>query len=245
MHRFFVETSQIVDNNIRIIGDDVKHIKNVLRMDNNDEIIICDGQGNDYYCIINGIEGNYIDTNIISKNETTTELKSKIYLFQGLPKQGKMELIVQKAVELGVYKIIPVITERSVVKINNQNARKKLARWNKVAESAAKQSRRGIIPKVDSIINYEQALVYSKQLNTTIIPYENSKNIVETKELINNLSCKSIGVFIGPEGGFSLSEIENAKSNNANLITLGKRILRTETAGLTILSLLMFHLEEE
>ncbi|MCT4687151.1 16S rRNA (uracil(1498)-N(3))-methyltransferase [Vallitalea sp.] len=245
MHRFFVEPNQIIEDEISIVGGDVKHIKNVLRMNKNDEIIICDGHSNDYYCIINNIEDEYINTKIVTKKQSITELKTKIYLFQALPKQAKMELIVQKAVELGVYEIIPVITERSVVKINKQNGTKKLARWNKVAQSAAKQSKRGIIPVVNEIMNFEEAIEYSKQLDTIIVPYENANNITETKEFINNLDCKRIGVFIGPEGGFSLNEIEEAKSSEAIIITLGKRILRTETAGLAILSLLMFQLEEE
>ncbi|MCT4598780.1 MAG: 16S rRNA (uracil(1498)-N(3))-methyltransferase [Vallitalea sp.] len=245
MHRFFVDPSQITEDNIVIIGDDVKHIKNVLRMNKEDEIIICDGHGSDYYCIINTINSHSINTSILSKTNSDTELKTKIYLFQGLPKQGKMELIVQKAVELGVYEIIPVITERSIVKINKQNGEKKLARWNKVAESAAKQSKRGIIPKVNEIMNYEDALKYASKIDSTIIPYENARNMNETKGFINELDCKEIGVFIGPEGGFSIEEIKMANENGTKSITLGKRILRTETASLAILSLLMFQLEEE
>ncbi|GKX31150.1 ribosomal RNA small subunit methyltransferase E [Vallitalea longa] len=245
MHRFFVEPNQIVENEIRIVGEDVKHIKNVLRMNKNEEIIICDGHSNDYYCIINSIEDNSINTKIITKTQSETELNTRIYLFQALPKQSKMELIVQKAVELGVYEVIPVITDRSIVKIDNKNSAKKLARWNKVAGSAAKQSNRGIIPKVNNIMKFQDAIEYSRQMDTTIFPYENAKNIKESREFINKLCCERIGVFIGPEGGFSLDEIEKAKSSEANIITLGKRILRTETAGLAILSLLMFQLEEE
>jgi 16S rRNA (uracil1498-N3)-methyltransferase len=245
MHRFFVNPNQITEDNIAIVGDDVKHIKNVLRMNKEDEIIICDGHGSDYYCIINTINSHSINTSILSKTNSDTELKTKIYLFQGLPKQGKMELIVQKAVELGVYEIIPVITERSIVKINKQNGEKKLARWNKVAESAAKQSKRGIIPKVNEIMNYEDALKYASKIDSTIIPYENARNMNETKGFINELDCKEIGVFIGPEGGFSMEEIKMANENGTKSITLGKRILRTETASLAILSLLMFQLEEE
>ena len=214
-------------------------------MSKNDEIVICDGHSNDYYCIINDIEDCCVNTRIVTKTQSETELKTKIYLFQALPKQSKMELIVQKAVELGVYEVIPVITERSIIKIDNKNSTKKLARWNKVAESAAKQSKRGIIPKVNNIMKFEDAIEYSKQMDMTIFPYENAKNIKESRELINKLSCNKIGVFIGPEGGFSLTEIEKAKSSEADIITLGRRILRTETAGLAILSLLMFQLEEE
>lgn len=245
MHRFFVEPTQITENEIDIVGEDVKHIKNVLRMSKNDEIVICDGHSNDYYCIINDIEDCCVKTRIVTKTQSETELKTKIYLFQALPKQSKMELIVQKAVELGVYEVIPVITDRSIIKIDNKNSTKKLARWNKVAESAAKQSKRGIIPKVNNIMKFEDAIEYSKQMDMTIFPYENAKNIKESRELINKLSCNKIGVFIGPEGGFSLTEIEKAKSSEADIITLGRRILRTETAGLAILSLLMFQLEEE
>ncbi|QUI23873.1 16S rRNA (uracil(1498)-N(3))-methyltransferase [Vallitalea pronyensis] len=245
MHRFFVNPSQIEESCIRIVGNDVNHIKNVLRMHKNDEIIICDGHGSNYYCIINDIESDRILVDIKSKELSDAELKSKIYLFQGLPKQEKMALIIQKAVELGVHEIIPVMTSRSVVKINKQNAAKKLARWNKISESAAKQSGRGIIPMVNDVMNYDEALVYAQRMDTTIVPYENADNINKTKTLLNSLDMKRIGVFIGPEGGFSLDEVDKAKQQGANIITLGKRILRTETAGLAILSLLMFQLEEE
>ncbi len=245
MHRFFVNPDQIEEYRITIVGNDVNHIKNVLRMHKNDEIIICDGHGSNYYCIIKDIESDNIVADVKSKEISETELKGKIYLFQGLPKQGKMELIIQKAVELGVHEIIPVVTSRSVVKIKKQNAAKKLARWNKISESAAKQSGRGIMPIVNDIMDYDEALVYAQKMDTTIVPYENADNINETKALVSSLDMKSIGVFIGPEGGFSLDEVDKAKQQGANIITLGKRILRTETAGLAILSLLMFQLEEE
>ncbi len=245
MHRFFVNPDQIEENRITIVGNDVNHMKNVLRMHKNDEIIICDGHGSNYYCIIKDIESDSIVADVTLKKRSEAELKSKIYLFQGLPKQGKMELIIQKAVELGVHEIIPVVTSRSVVKIKKQNAAKKLARWNKISESAAKQSGRGIMPIVNDIMDYDEALVYAQKMDTTIVPYENADNINETKALISSLDMKKIGVFIGPEGGFSLDEVDKAKQQGANIITLGKRILRTETAGLAILSLLMFQLEEE
>lgn len=245
MHRFFVKPGQIAEDIITIVGSDVNHIKNVLRMHKNDEIVICDGHGSNYYCIIKDVESDQIITQVKERNACETELKSKIYLFQGLPKQDKMELIIQKAIELGVHEIIPVKTSRCVVKIKKQNEQKKLARWNKIAESAAKQSKRGIIPIVNHIMDYEEALVYAQKMDTTIVPYENAANINETKALLGCLDNKRIGVFIGPEGGFSLEEVDKAKKQGANIITLGKRILRTETAGLAILSVLMFQLEEE
>lgn len=245
MHRFYVEQEQITNDQFRIFGGDVNHIKNVLRMKENEEIIICNGQGQDFHCIIGQISSEEIIGKIQKVTESSTELGTKLYLFQGLPKKDKMELIIQKAVELGIYEIIPVITKRTIVKLDEKKKeQKKLERWQSIATSAGKQSARGIIPKIVKPMNYQEALNYAATLDYNIIPYEKAENIEKTREIIKGTKSKnSIGIFIGPEGGFEESEIEKAMNIDVKPITLGRRILRTETAGLTILSIIMFELE--
>ena len=174
-----------------------------------------------------------------------SELPSKIYLFQGLPKSDKMEMIIQKAVELGVYEIIPVATKRAVVKLDAKKESAKLKRWNGISESAAKQSRRSIIPKVNNIMSFKEAINYAKTLDINLIPYENYKDMSETKEVIANVKKgMSVGIFIGPEGGFDGEELKLASEAECNIITLGKRILRTETAGMMLMSVIMYNMEE-
>ena len=246
MPRFYVESSQISDNEIRITGSDVNHIKNVLRMKQGEEIIICNGQGKDCYCIISRVSEHEILANIESVQETGTELSAKITLFQGLPKQEKMEWIIQKAVELGVTEIVPVMTRRVIVKLDDKKKEeKKLERWQAIAEGASKQSGRGIIPKIRPVMNYQEAVREAGKLELNLIPYENAKGMDFTREIMNGLKGhKTIGLFIGPEGGFEVSEIEHAIENKIQPITLGRRILRTETAGLTALSMMVLMLDE-
>ena len=245
MHRFYVDNSSIFQSSIKINGSDVNHIKNVLRLCKGEEIVVCDGEGKDYYCTIEAVSKEEVVASIKDIVETNTELKSKIYLFQGLPKKDKMELIVQKAVELGVYEIIPVNMKRTIVKIDNEKKEQsKLNRWQTIANEASKQSRRGIIPKVHKLMDYKEALEYAKQLECVIIPYELAEDMEYTRKVISEAcSCKTIGVFIGPEGGFDNREIELASKIDFKPITLGHRILRTETAGLTTLAMLMYNLE--
>ncbi|NLP35730.1 MAG: 16S rRNA (uracil(1498)-N(3))-methyltransferase [Clostridiales bacterium] len=247
MHRFYVSMDQIHGDRINIIGKDVNHIKNVLRMKPGDEIIICNGQGKDCYCIIDTVSEREITTKILSEQETGTELKTKITLYQGIPKKDKMELIIQKSVELGVYEIVPVMTKRVIVKLEDKKKElKKLERWQMIAESAAKQSGRGIIPIVRPVISYKEAILKSSSMDLGVVPYENAEGIGYTRKIMNQINQYStIGIFIGPEGGFDHTEIDFARENNIHPITLGKRILRTETAGLAILSMMMLSLEEE
>ena len=247
MHRFYVTEVQIKDKMITITGVDVNHIKNVLRMKPGEEIVICNGQGKDCYCIIKKVSESEITAEIRSEQDTGSELKTKITLFQGLPKMDKMELIIQKAVELGVHEIVPVMTKRTVVKLEDKKKEeKKLERWQAIAESAAKQSGRGLIPKIKPVQSFQEAIRSAKEMEIGLIPYENAKGIQNTREIMNSLGKYiSIGVFIGPEGGFEESEIELAGMNEILPITLGKRILRTETAGFAILSMMMLVLEEE
>ncbi|MDD6811926.1 MAG: 16S rRNA (uracil(1498)-N(3))-methyltransferase [Lachnospiraceae bacterium] len=246
MYQFFVEPSQIQGNRVVITGKDVNHIKNVLRMKPGEEIAVSNGMdGKEYRC---GIE-EYTEEEVVCSlrfiKEDGVELPSRIYLFQGLPKADKMELIIQKAVELGVYEVIPVACGRSVVKLDEKKAKSKLARWQGIAEAAAKQSKRGIIPEMKHVMSMKEAIAYAKDIDVKLIPYELAENMNKTKEIINGIEPgQSIAIFIGPEGGFEEKEIADAMEQGVIPITLGKRILRTETAGFTVLSWLMYHLEE-
>ena len=241
MPKFFVDKNNIGEKNIEITGDDAKHISTVLRAKVDEEIIICDGYGTDYLCRLIGINKKQVLAEIIEKYENKNEPELKITLYQGLPKGDKMELVIQKYIEIGVDRIIPVITDNTVVKIGDK-AEKKNLRWNKIAEAAAKQCGRGKIPHVDKILSFKDAVETSKTLDGAIIPYENErkKNI---REFVKSFRGKSIGIFIGPEGGFSENEITLCVENNISSVSLGKRILRTETAGLVTSVILLYELE--
>lgn len=246
MQRFFVEPHQIDEaaHQIHIVGTDVNHMSNVLRMKQGEEVWISDGGKKEYRCAIEAFSADEVLLHIIYAQEPDYELSSRIYLFQGLPKADKMELIIQKAVELGAYEIIPVETKRCVVKLDGKKAAKKVERWQQIAESAAKQSKRMLIPNVHQVLSFKEALKYAESMDIRLIPYELAKGMQETKEILAAIEQgQSIGIFIGPEGGFEEKEVEAAISEGAKPITLGKRILRTETAGLAILSVLMFQLE--
>ncbi|MDC7286810.1 16S rRNA (uracil(1498)-N(3))-methyltransferase [Blautia schinkii] len=245
MQRFFVEPQQIEEEAhcIHIQGSDVNHIRNVLRMRQGEELWISD-QNKEYHCTIEAFTEDEVLLHILYAQEPEYELPSRLYLFQGLPKADKMELIIQKAVELGAFAVIPVETKRCVVKLDEKKAEKKAARWQQIAASAAKQSKRMLIPEVHPVMCYAQALELAKSLDICLIPYELAKGMTETKEIISQIDPgKSVGIFIGPEGGFDEKEVEAAVAAGAKPITLGRRILRTETAGLAILSVLMFRLE--
>jgi len=189
---------------------------------------------------------NEIVASINSVQDTGTELPVRITLFQGLPKADKMELIIQKAVELGVYEIVPVMMSRTIVKYSDgKKEAKKLLRWQAIAESAAKQSRRGIIPKVHPLMSFKEAITYAKDMGLSMLAYEDAKGIKGTKDTLESLrACETAGIIIGPEGGFEGSEVELAKEHNISSVSLGRRILRTETAGLALLSMMMLYLEE-
>lgn len=247
MYRFFVEKEQIdrEEKKVCIKGTDVNHIKNVLRMRAGEKILISTGEDLEYTCGIVEMTQEEILAEIIEIQEADRELPSKIYLFQGLPKSDKMELIIQKAVELGVFQIIPVETKRCVVKLDAKKEASKRKRWQGIAESAAKQSKRMVIPEIHSVMKFSQAIEYAGQLDIRLIPYELAENMDHTRKMLEKIQPgQSIGIFIGPEGGFTQEEIETALEYQVEPITLGKRILRTETAGMTILSILMYLLEE-
>ena len=245
MHRFFVEEPAMGEQTITITGGDVNHIKNVLRMSVGDKICVINGQNNkEYYCEITAIGNEAVDTKICEIRESDQELANRIVLFQGLPKSDKMELIIQKAVELGVWKIVPVSTERTVVKLDAKKEANKRKRWMNISESAAKQSGRLCIPEVTQVVSYRDALEMAKKMDVRLIPYELAEGMEKTRELMSSIQPgQSVAVFIGPEGGFESSEIEKAIEIGAWPITLGKRILRTETAGLVTLAMLVYNLE--
>lgn len=246
MYHFFVTPDQVRENEILIEGMDVNHIKNVLRMKIGEELQISDGNNKKYLCEITSMTSDEVCVKIKENLVSDTELPSKIYLFQGLPKGDKMELIIQKAVELGVYEIIPVATKRAVVKLDDKKAAKKVERWNAISEGGAKQSGRNVIPQVKKVMSYKEAMQYASNLDVVLVPYELAEGMDETRRIVESIEPgQSIGIFIGPEGGFETEEVEFALDKGAKAITLGKRILRTETAGLTTLSILMYHLESK
>ena len=230
-----------------ISGGDVNHIKNVLRLEVGDWIVACDGNGTDYVSRIQSICSDEVVASIEKVQPTGTELPVRITLFQGMPKKDKLELIIQKAVELGACEIVPVMTKRTVVKLSEEKKiNKRLERWQSIAYAAAKQCDRGIIPTVHKPVSYEEALAMADQLDYNVIPYELQTGMEEARKIVDQ-ACKqrSLGIFIGPEGGFEPEEVERAMTRNIHPMMLGKRILRTETAGMSLLSILMFQMQGE
>ena len=245
MNQFFVESGQIQDKKIIITGKDVNHIKNVLRMKIGEELSVSNGcDGKEYRGIIEEFTDDAVVCALAFVKEDGVELPSEVYLYQGLPKADKMELIIQKAVELGVYEIIPVATNRAVVKLDEKKSKSKIARWQAISEAAAKQSKRAIIPNVADVLSFKEALKECQKAKVKVIPYELAEGMDKTKEIISDLKPgQDVAIFIGPEGGFDDAEIEAAMEAGVIPVTLGKRILRTETAGFTILSWIMYQLE--
>ena len=245
MYHFFVEEEQVNGENAYISGSDVNHIVNVLRMKIGEELLISVKGDWDYLCKIEEIENDRVNLKLLESMEQR-ELPIKLTLLQGIPKSDKIEMIIQKATELGVSEIIPVKTNRVVVKIDEKKTQAKVNRWNAIAQSAAKQSKRSIIPKVLNPQTIDNALEIVKDYGVKLLPYENADGIKKTKDILNSLNSKNnIAVFIGPEGGFEEAEVKKSTDSGFEVITLGKRILRTETAGLALLSNIMIRLEEE
>ena len=245
MHRFFAEPSAIGEKEIRLTGPDVNHIRKVLRMREGEEILISDGQGRDFHCRIEAIEEEEVTAQILWVLDGNAELASDITLFQGLPKGDKMEFIIQKCVELGVARIVPMNTKRTIVKLDAKKEQARIKRWSGISESAAKQSGRGRIPEVTGVKSFAEALEEAKKLNMCLIPYELARDMAQTREVLSSIKPgMSVGIFIGPEGGFEEEEVEQAEAAGARPITLGRRILRTETAGMAVLAMLVYLLEE-
>lgn len=251
MPKFFVENNQIKNDTIYIKNQDVNHIKKVLRKNIEDEITICDeNTKQDYLCKITNIEENEITCKILKELETNVESNIEVSIFQGLPKADKMELIIQKSVELGVHDIIPIEMKRCVVKLKEKDKTKKIERWQKISEVAAKQCGRNYIPKINNIENLKEISEKIKDYDAVLVAYEEEKENTLKNELKllkkdnqeNNKKIK-IAIVIGPEGGIDKEEINALEKNGAKIITLGKRILRTETVALNVLSIIMYELE--
>ena len=243
MYNFFVNDDCRQGDRYVITGADHNHIKNVLRMKVGDTILIS-ANGKSDLCEIETIDNDEIIAPIIEEDYQNTELPLQIHLFQGLPKSDKMELIIQKAVELGVYSITPIEMKRCIVKLDDKKKKSKQTRWQSISESAAKQSKRNLIPEINETISYKAALDAAKELDLLLVPYENEDGILSTKEALKELKkAKSVGIIIGPEGGFDEGEIEAAKNAGGRIISLGKRILRTETAAITAVGMCMLYTE--
>lgn len=242
MHNFFVEEGK-QNHRYCISGGDYNHVVNVLRMGVGDRFLVS-FNGKSDLCELESIENERVTALILEENYQSTELPLKIYLFQGLPKSDKMELIIQKAVELGAYAVIPTEMNRCVVKLEDKKKGAKVARWQSIAESGAKQSKRNYIPKVYDVMSYKQALQLASELDLLLVPYENEEGMAATVKALKKLKdCKSVGIFIGSEGGFEESEIALAKQAGGQIISLGKRILRTETAAITSVAMCMLNTE--
>lgn len=248
MYQFFVDPSQILLDQKKVIitGDDVNHIKNVLRMKIGEEFNVSNGiDGKEYRCSVEELGDDQILCTLRFIKEDGVELPVKVTLFQGLPKADKMELIIQKAVELGVAEVVPVACKRCIVKLDAKKEKSKLARWQGIAEAAAKQSKRGFIPQVREVMTYKEAIAYAKDMECKLIPYEMAEDMSHTREVLGGIKPEDrVAIFIGPEGGFEEEEIQAALTEGIEPITLGKRILRTETAGFTVLSWLVYLLEK-
>ncbi len=242
MFNFFVDKEKENDR-YQINGCDYNHIKNVLRMKEGEKLIVSNNGKSDL-CEIESFNDSEVFVKVIEENYNDTSLPVKIVLMQGLPKSDKMELIIQKTVELGVDKIIPVETSRSIVKIENKKKDGKTARWQAIAESAGKQSKRNYIPEISPILTFREAIERAKEFDLFIVPYECKDGMTATKETLSLIKKDmTIGIFIGPEGGISEEEINRAESVGAKVISLGKRILRTETAAITAVGMIMLYAE--
>ena len=246
MPRYFADRGQIGERQIELTGPDVNHIKNVLRMSPGDDVTVSDGDGTDFFCHIASLEKDRVMLDIVDSWPSFVELPVRLWLFQGLPKADKMDLIVQKTVELGIYRIVPVIMKRTVVNLDEKKKAKKTERWRSISRSAAMQAGRGLIPQVDSPVSFDRALEMCRDLDRVVMPYEKAAGMDSARELVHSMQGqKSIGIFIGPEGGFDPGEVERAIEAGAQTMSLGHRILRTETAGMAVMSILMFELEKD
>lgn len=242
MHKFFVEDNQINNEKIIINNEDYNHIANVLRMKKGEFILITNKDSKETFnCEIDEINSNEVICNILNKENKEIELNVNIDLFQGLPKADKMEYIIQKCVELGVHKIVPVNMKYCIAKIKDEE--KKNLRWNKISEVASKQSKRNIIPKIEKSISISTLCSEMENYDLVIVAYENEENITLKDVLKGNSKIKNIAVIVGPEGGISTDEIEKLKECGAKIVSLGNRILRTETAPIAILSMMVYEYE--
>lgn len=245
MYNFFVENENKKDNSYFISGDDYNHIKNVLRMNIDEQFLVsCDGVSD--LCRLKSFENDIVVAEIVKENYQNTNLPINIHLYQGLPKSDKLELIIQKAVELGVCSVTPVAMKRSIVKIDEKKKKSKTERWQAIATAAAKQSKRTAIPEVREVLSYKEMINAIKKLDLLFVPYECANGMSATKEALSKIkSGMNIGIVIGPEGGFESAEIDAAVEAGGKVISLGSRILRTETAAITTIGMCMLYSEME
>lgn len=245
MYNFFVEIESKKHDRYFITGSDFNHIKNVLRMNVGEQFLVSCNDVSDL-CELESIESDTIVAKIIEQNYQNTNLPIKIHLFQGLPKSDKLELIIQKAVELGVTSVTPVSMKRSIVKIDDKKKKSKTERWQAIAEAAAKQSKRTAIPTVHEVLSYKEMLNIANGLDLLLVPYECAEGMTATKAALSQIkSGMNIGIIIGPEGGFEQKEIDAALEIGGKVISLGSRILRTETAAITSIAMCMLYSEIE
>ncbi len=243
MPKFFVPSGNVQDEHIIIEGGDVAHITRVLRLSVGDTVTVCDSSGSDYEARIATVEQNRLTCDIISKQKCASEPEIKVTLFQGVPKGSKMEYIIQKTTELGIHEIVPVKLARCVSRVESKKDEiKKLDRWQKIAEAAAKQSGRGIIPEIKPFMTLDEVVNASSGFDLFFAPYECEEKQTLREVLLSKTDVKSIGFLIGPEGGFDITEAEKIKKALLPTVTLGKRILRTETAGEAVLTMIMYEL---
>lgn len=245
MDRFFVGKNNInLENKTCIIeGEDVKHISKVLRCRIGEELEICDNDNNEYICEITNIDKSQVELNIVEVVDIKRESDLKIKVYQGLPKGPKMEMILQKLTEVGVDEIILVQTKRTVVKVDDKKEDKKIERWERIIYEAAKQSKRGKIPKLRGVLSFKEALADMKENDFNIAPYENERT-KSIKQAIKGVDIKNIGIFVGPEGGFEDTEIKAIEEIDGQSVSLGPRILRTETASLVASSIVLYELSD-
>ncbi|MBF8982009.1 16S rRNA (uracil(1498)-N(3))-methyltransferase [Lutibacter sp. B2] len=244
MHRFFVHKGNISEEEIIIDHvEDVKHIVKVLRLSKDDIIEVCDGENQEYIAKLSIVDKTQVKATILEKKESQTEAQICVTLFQGIPKSTKMDLIIQKCTELGINKITPVVTERTIVQLKDKKAEeKKIDRWQKIADTAAKQCKRGVIPKIDMPLHYRELLECISQYDLVIVAYEEEQDLGIKSILQASKKSKKIAIVVGPEGGFEKEEVEGLKEVGAKSVTLGPRILRTETAGFVALGIVMYEI---
>ena len=244
MNRFFIKKDYINDKSIIIMGEDVNHITNVLRKKENDRIILCDGEGKDYIVAIESIDRKVIKTKILYEEKSIGEADIDITIYQGIPKSAKMDLIIQKCTELGAARIVPMFSDRTIVRFSSAgDEERKIDRWQKIALEAAKQSGRGRVPMINKSMTFIEAMDDAMSNDLVLIPYELEKSL-NLKQVLKKEKPNSVGIFIGPEGGFDISEISLATDSKACIITLGNRILRTETAALVVMGIILYEFNQ-
>lgn len=244
MPKFFIDKNTINNNSVSISGTDASHLVKVLRISEGEKLTLCDGEGGDYSSVVTSVLKDCVSLKITDSYPCEAEPSVSVTLFQGLPKQGKMDYIIEKCTELGISRIVPVSLKRSVAVVRDDKAEdKKLLRWRKIASESVKQCGRGIVPEVTGVMNLKEAIALAKTFDLNVAAYENERE-TPLKSVLEGKNPKSVGIFIGPEGGFDPGEIEEFLKNEIPSVTLGKRILRTETAGCAVLTAVMYEFNE-